>query len=239
MFAALGIRLDFSAIAQPVDLSNFCDTETGRYDLTRPWTIGGHQYAANHHIMVRVPTSLPDDIDWTGIPKVLTRISDGSRLPSKAHNPAEFPWDCCRLADQEWPERKREYGLGSCPDHQVLTRRCPDPVHPDAELGDFCDQCYGIGYIATTHCAVCGQKKVHSDLCYRPCLQPMGDGLFLGERYDDLIRSLPGVRLASLTHASIQAGPPICFRFDGGEGMVMPCHPPEDGDKERYPNLDR
>lgn len=89
---------------------------------------------------------------------------------------------------------------------------------PEYTIGE-CDACRGTG---KELCRVCDSETRHEcSACAGAGKVPIGLNVgywFIAARYDRLIRDLPGVMFCNEGTSS----GPLYFRFDGGEGLVMP-----------------
>lgn len=167
-----------------VDLQQFCSTDSVRFYLHNPFTLGDFTYATNGHIIVRVP-------------KV-----DGVPLAESAPNPSnifkDFPASDrftalppLNLPKAEGPET---VDCSEC-DGRGKEHECPDC---DCE----CEACDGSGKEVR-------EKRVSTELA----------GVILQLRYVRQIAALPHVEIAP--HLAIN-GKPVFFRFEGGDGALMP-----------------
>lgn len=88
--------------------------------------------------------------------------------------------------------------------------------------------CWCCNETGKCHCEACegvGDTRVICECCagsgsvYFPRTVDIGTAL-VDTRYDKLIRELPGIRVRIPGEGDEQK--PICFVFDGGEGLLMP-----------------
>jgi hypothetical protein len=188
------------------DLMKFCsDTDTDRFNLSVPWSIGDFTYASNGHIIVRVPRLA--DIESNAGPKVDDLFH--------ADPPAWFHLSGLSLPEIEIKECSTCGGKGK-----------------DCE----CPECNGAGEIEfdnmrsryTVECLTCGGFGNIKD----DCLDCSGKGTIeiekpypfkIGTSHFQVIY----LRwLAELPNCSIGPSPdplkPAPFRFDGGDGLLMP-----------------
>lgn len=235
LFASLGIRLDATRLPPGLDLAKFCaESDCGKWNLTAPWTFAGHRYAANPYALLRVRTDAKNDVEQTTIPwgsdarPVFRRIVGGGVVPAKTASQLDFPWADCRTVKAPWPAQDIREGVGDCPAHDAPTQPCPVCRGRREDHDEECYLCDGSGKEAAGVCSVCNWKSVGPGMVIRPCLQQMLPDLFVADWLDTLIRALPGARWNPATRE------PICFRFSGGEGMVMPQSPPELSDFDQY-----
>lgn len=188
-------------------LKRFCATDVSRHRLEAPFSQGEWTFATNGHIAVRVPRM-------------------------KAVAAAEGAPDCVGLfsksADLENPERdwvnppEPFFSIRPCADcaGQGFIKFCD---HTD---GGYCKRCAGREFVP------CEKKHPKAEECFE-CdgKGEIRDGAVLIEgpkgqvkadsRYIELIRLLPNPKIALHGNES-DRGEPLCFRFDGGDGLLMP-----------------
>ena len=171
----------------------FCEKEPCRYGINEPFVVGGFRYATDGKLAVRVPADGEPDADY----KI--------KLPRKIgelFKPAAVEWLL-------WPAVEV---CGNCNGSGVV-------------LGD-CDMCSGTGDHECScgdkhECGYCeGDGKV-DDLC--DCRRAVGGSVKCGASEISMYYSR---KISQLPRASYQptATPatPVHFKFDGGEGVVMP-----------------
>ncbi len=188
-----------------IDLMPFCEKDKNcRYPMNEPWVHDGWKYATDARIIVRVPTDEPTSI-FEG---------KGNSPPSAFRlswpTPDATGW-------QPWPELRLLVAEGFC-------RAC-DGLGGSGE----CEPCRGAGLVpdgyGETECDSCDGtgKKTECPTCkwsgweIYPCVQRI-DVRLIDYEYDAKIRALPHVEFIPSTdrHAGIN------FRFDGGQGIMMP-----------------
>ena len=188
----------------------FCDPD--RTGFEGPLVICGMLYASNGHVAIRMrtPAGTPDS-------------ATNSRVNFNSKN----VWS---MYDQSgrwmpWPDPDYEVGRVDCGTCKGTGRLdwnvCPKcDGKGSTECGECganktCEKCDGEGSLSSGQCPDCqGQTKIQ-----RPKYQPIG-GTFINVKYDKLIRALPGAEL--LENPERPAMSAIPFRFEGGEGLVMP-----------------
>jgi len=184
----------------PLDITQWCGENTGHYDLSQPFVVGGWKYATDGCALIRVPTDEPD-------------TPESRKVPRRA---GEMIEDIPR--ESKWPKAKYESSYGECPD-------CEDGIVGAVQ----CSECDGEGEIHCDHCghdATCENCDGHGRTG-RKCKRCNGGGycdcpsriILHGEfsvavKYDLLVRQLPHRRYAIHGHTCQIA-------FDGGEAVVM------------------
>lgn len=184
-----------------IDLTPFCDPDGTRYSINRPWILRGWEYATDGRIAVRLKTDKPDDVSrqTTGLRRYLR--DDETKVPDIEG----LGWKHAELNDwQPWPEAAYEDGEVSCE-------------------ADGCDSDY-IEFAEDSKCKSCNGKGY----TIGPYYQPIG-AIWIGARYDRLIRQLPGVEYSFGDVKSYDLNTAILFRFDGGEGIIMPIDRSKEG----------
>lgn len=212
-------------VAAPIDLMPFCNRESTRFDLDRPFSSNGWTYAADGCIAVRVAHVSPS-------PTKADRVPNLSFLPfGDIHG-----W-------RPWPEQRWWTEIGDvdwCPYCEGLGFVGADVVR--------CDQCGGDGRcwddewdVSSVLCSKCrGRRCRGGDRCEYcagkgqgelPTIQLVGSTA-VSALYDLKIRRLPNVEFGQTAFIPRRAGgepmhdaqptPAVVFRFDGGDGVVMP-----------------
>lgn len=202
----------------------FCEgyaSAPSRYlDIEKPFVWQGYKYATDSRIAVRVAA-----------PGEFESLEEGRRIPKSIVN---VGWHLAEGATWEpWPERasatvEREcprckgrgtvgysHHCATCGGSGAIIEECPHCGHDMDE--EECEHCDGKGEFYRYSCSYCDGKG-EGELLKE---QPVGLARIAGD-YDDRIRRLPG---------PIEYVPPktddgaILFRFDGGEGVIMPLMP--------------
>lgn len=202
----------------------FCEgygSPPSRYlDIDSPFIHEGFKYATDSRIAIRVPATGECWDTENRIPKSITKV--GWHLAEGAN------W-------RPWPEREQpvagesikcnrcngkggvkfSHWCAKCQGSGAVIEECPHCGHDMDE--EECDRCDGKGVYFRDQCGYCGGRG-EGELLKG---QPVGLARISGD-YDDRIRQLPG---------PIEYVPPksddgaILFRFDGGEGVIMPLMP--------------
>lgn len=207
-----------------IDLTPFCGKD-GHYTPSTPWFESGHIYATDGHVCVRVPAEagLGNEAE-DDKPKGLILgwpTGDETWLPWPPVIPIPGEEECPMCGGKRFVHGdqlcRHCEGGGWC-----SCRSCGDRHN--------CWHCDGTGK-ADTDCPTCrGRGKVETPYAYRQ-IGPVA----IARKYDELIRALPNVQFVmpvsnepwvrtrvseSKVTYSARA---ILFRFDGGEGLVMPA----------------
>jgi hypothetical protein len=160
-----------------VDLELFCDPtrrEPGGRDLSVPFSLNGHTYATNGHIIVRVAQrpAVPENKEAPNIEKL-----------------ERLPWDFSRV----------KFG----------------PLPECGPLDDKCLACAGTGHEHRCPDCRCECKFCDGSGKRRPIVR-IGKVAFNGQ-YVEWMRALPGLEIGKPRRSR-----PLPFRFEGGEGLLMP-----------------
>lgn len=185
-------------------LQQFCATEDIRFYLLTPYIQDGYVVASNGHICIRTMGEFKSALTHTDIkPVSITQLIDKTiSLLS-------------------------EVGFVSLPDipPPVPCKLCEGRGHLF-----LCPSCDGEGEFDDGACETCGGSGVSLNKAHeiRECLFCDGAGEDLSEpvacgdswfrrRYLDMINSLPGAAIKTNGEMGV-----AYFRFDGGDGAVMP-----------------
>lgn len=188
-------------------LKKFCAHETDNYhfNMKHPWSVGEFTYATNGHLLIKVP-HLHD------VPAMIHPIRIDNGWPT------------------EQPEQWFDIPICEAPAPVV----CPKCKGKKPEKGK-CPECRGNGIVEfknryntyEAECASCdgtGTESVCSN-CDGTGTVEVIEGLPIGcsgfsKKYLALLATLPNCKIGPVT----QCGP-AWFRFDGGEGAIMPVRP--------------
>ncbi len=207
-------------------LNSFCDSEDFREYVRRPWVYHGFAYATNGHWMVRVPAA--------GL-EGLTPYRKGVHPASAEQKFDEAPFahlqpmaridcapcsscngrglgvhencPCCR-GTGEFKHHGETYDCQLCDCTGKTLRAARDEEKPTAP----CIFCGGTGYDFSG-----------------PIRRIEHRGYYFQPGYLAALSRLPGVQFG--THPDDGSGQlrEAAFRFEGGEGLLMPCKPPTEG----------
>ena len=198
------------------ELQKFCDTNTDHeaYGITEPFSRGEWTYATNGHICVRIPrisaitheakTSVSESAEklftdtkarttvWQSLPVFELKRSDCSTCGGTGYI------QICPAYDH--PDHKCFNGESKiC---QQYNADCAKGCSKDAELSFKCGDCDGSGEIKLPGKYIVQGSKGTTQI---------------SAIYLDMIKDLPDVMIAPYDETSA-----FLFRFDGGEGMLMP-----------------
>jgi hypothetical protein len=181
-----------------IDLQPFCANYDSRYVLSKSFVRKGTRYATDGRICVRVDAAGQDDTEGTTPPSEdLGWGGDGDWKPIPAVEPVMSMQKCPHCTC------KTCHGSGET--------ECPT-CHNDCD----CEECDGDGFDGCEQCHETGMMML-------PDFYTI-DGIKIAARYWDKIRALPNVMYALPANKSDRLRP-IAFRFDGGDGLVMPLRP--------------
>ena len=197
-----------------MNLQDFCSKDSTRLSINAPWSVGEYTYATDGHILIRVPRlpDVPGNPAAPGTEKLF------------AETVAAGEWlDVSDLPDIEYDSCKECNGTGK---QGAICDKCDGEDHrsyPTCEDGSVeCEDCDGTGLgkadgeIICEDCSGSGKQKKK---------QPVKIGKeHVDARLLRLIKDLPGIKVAN----SEKTLGPLIFRFDDGDGLVMPMRPPSD-----------
>lgn len=185
---------DFTGPAQMhIDLTPFCDPDGTRYSLDRPWILGGWRYATDGRICIRIKTNSPDNVEWKRGSCRDWYVRTDDRDEPRVPDVSGIGWKHFLIDDwQPWPDANYVDGNVPCE-----ADGCDVDYDPSA-----CQACEGKGTVTG------------------PAYQQMGQA-WIAVKYDKLIRQLSGAEW-SFGGVDHENETPVLFRFDGGEGIIMP-----------------
>ncbi|MBU2537260.1 MAG: hypothetical protein KKH22_02395 [Proteobacteria bacterium] len=206
-----------------LDLMKFCNFDQGYGETMRkPWSTGKYSYATNGHILVRVlrRDEIPEREDAPPLYNVSHLFFKEPRtwLPAPVVSPQKpkecelcggtgsvfYCPECDGEGDLEFENKYSRYTVtcDTCEGSRVVSK-----VVGAGDDGSKkrCDSCAGLG-----------SRQDHKSV-------PIGD-LYFSDVYLSWIAELPGAEIGLYC-----LGNPARFRFDGGEGLLMPrCKDDED-----------
>lgn len=226
-------------ITVTIDITPFCASGTIHEALHAPFAGGAYSYASDGRIMIRVPRR-DGDPEQAGY---ATRLDTYLAEPAQAMGPlpvVELP-----PAPVYVPKRcKTCDATGRL--HGVNCRTCKGRgvvECPTCHNEDDCDDCDSTGAQTrparpdddpsqTFECDDCGGTGDLGDPDTPPLVPTRVGPYSIDRRYVALLQTLPGIELDLgredwFAGAPYHAGPtarPLRFRFDGGEGAIMPLH---------------
>jgi len=202
-----------------IDLKIFCNPDDRRDALKAPFSDEKFTYATDGHICIRVPRIQGVTSD-SGVSLLKYMTFDHAEMTTWHFIPDEIPAD-------KRSECKSCNGTG-----KVLT--CPD-CEGDGEveykffsksgksydLDHECPVCEGTGKLngsADDRCEDCTGKGYIDDPVP---VRIEAVGLSISSHLLRRVQNLPGIMVAAKEHRADEL-PPIRFRFDGGDGLIMP-----------------
>lgn len=203
-----------------IDLTKYCCHNETRTYISKPWSHGDYTYATNGHVMLRVPRreDVPENPAAPDVEKVI----------ASALAPIDMkPFPTCTLPAGEKCKHCHGKGRGypclNCGGEGEA--ECPTCSHIDE-----CKECNGKGYALEPWkdgqqdewCSFCDgdgvQWESHPDLYLAP-------NNAISIRYARWLQDLPNCQI-TMTPAPIGGHTAaIPFRFDAGEGWIMPVRP--------------
>lgn len=210
-----------------IDLQKFCAYDGAIFNtvLTVPVYDNGFTYATNGHLCVRIPGehAEPRTVAYPNVEKLFTE------------NPPSGKWQEPPQCEVQYNRCSRCGGVGKatiCPDCDGDGVLYFYAEHSKREYEFNCKECEEEGYLPDedgNKCGLCGGSGKHvKDLWipYPGLIAPSG----VNVRLISLIKDLPGI----LMDAEPKQGErfknkdfPIPFKFDGGEGLIMPMVDPK------------
>lgn len=181
------------------DLTKFCDSESSRYKLSRPWKIeDGRIVATDGRVLVCVDSDRYDgeliDTSTARVPDVTTILADIDQVTDWTPLPEPDNCDKCNNTGEIVEGCRCFSGKCECP-------RCGK--------WHMCERCEGEG----------GTKRPCHD-----CLVQVGTRTIRREIVNRL-REIGSVEFGTATD---QPKDNVCVRFDGGVGVVSPTEKHED-----------
>jgi hypothetical protein len=201
---------DMNTATTTLDLTPFLATGESRYSLTSPFVRLGHRYFTDGRVCVRVPAPGETDAD----------VHDAFKSANEVF-PVSDPGDWKPWPDDGWVDGEIQClackGIGL-----VNTRKCitcdgtGETTCDYCHKSDECEDCWGDGYTGGTKCKACGGK------CWVSGREKqLIGGVPFNAEFVQKILALPNVQYSP---SSVQKSKPIAFKFDGGEGMLMPLN---------------
>ena len=194
---------------KPELLQRFCGHPANeiRVWITAPWREGGHIYATNGHMLVRIPDDGRDVAERGQNHPHVQRLFDGvAGVDGFAPIPSDLPQQSqCEACDGNgWHDG---YRCGDCDGHGQFD-------HGNHNYD--CKNCNASGQIeAENICSACGGFGSYGSVGDTGARTPVGDTGYQ-TRYLRFLATFPGMVLAP------NGGHGAPFKFDGGEGIIMP-----------------
>lgn len=190
------------------DLQKFCADNIPR--MSHPFSIGEHTYAANGHILVRIPrmSAVPEYQDAPKISDVEKHFNSHKK--------------CIPLPD-DIPPTQHEKCI-KC-DGAGKMAKCPEcdgsgVIYFSNKYNDYdcsCETCEGEGVVIGNDsiCKKCGGKgKIEKFTTVKVA------GRYYQNKYLLLMKTLPGCKLELIEKQHEYS--PAYFIFEGGDGLLMP-----------------
>lgn len=189
-------------------LQPFCSTDETRPNIAKPFSIGDWTYATDGRIIIRVPrlAEVPDldPINRIDPDRLMVEHQAGPAwLPMPAVEPAPPPRPCTRCKGVPVPQCQACRGAGEVVYEFWHENSC-------YRRDEDCPVCQGV-----TSCPRCDGTLTEPEQFDASPVE-IG-GILIGAPFARLLASLPGCELAPRGEYD-----PCRFRFDGGEGLVMP-----------------
>lgn len=185
-------------------------TDPDNPKICAPFSFGGYSYATNGHILVRV-LRLADVPEWDALNEKMTVLFDAVDLPAVNAALVEIP-----DFDQPAPEVciicKGVGKVSNCPECDGEGEVTLDNDYHSYECE--CLTCFGEGKVFGNDaiCYACngtGKKKTFAKV-------PVGM-TFFSSHYLTMLKELPGIKVS----VTSELGPQY-FKWDGGDGLLMP-----------------
>lgn len=208
-------------------LKLFCCTHAEKEALAEPYSSGDYTFATNGHVQIRVPR-LPDVSESEIAPKIEITTKDSVGM-HYLKEPAE--WVNVPAVTVVSEVCKHCGGTGKA----VQCPECEGDgwVEFETDWNQYDDQecksCRGTGQITESLYEILKSYKVYMperidencDHCNHGVIGPMVgeviNGVKINVRFLDMIGKLPGAQLGLFGELDV-----VRFRFDGGDGLVMP-----------------
>lgn len=203
-----------------IDLQKFCEVSSIRA-LSAPFYKDGYTYASNGHIAVRTPGKHAEENEaapYINRPDLWqhTDVLEWTDLPD-----FEPKWDSCYRCESTGKSDRCEECDGE------------GEVEFETDFNTYqveCKSCSGDGYMSARErntdktCTLCnGSGRTSKRECI-PFSTLTAAGQGLNSDYLLLIRELPGIQIEAFPRVldNLTTVPAVRFRFDGGEGVLMP-----------------
>ena len=178
-------------------LKTYCSTDIQRKWVTKPFTVGDFTFATDGRILFRVPAiaEVPEDPDATKGSKGVMAMLDKDVVNEYKPLPPFEPREPgpCPGCDGRGKSEWVE-----CPD-------CTERIHLDGQT-IVCLECGGLG-----------RRLKHDDGNIHLLSVDLG-GTWISVKYYEILSKLPKLTIAT----NMDATGPLHFKFDGGDGLLMP-----------------
>lgn len=190
-----------------LDLAKFCSIDAARPSITTPWNDGEYALATCGRLIIRVPRQ--DGLE--------ERVAGGVNRPDyrniiKVKEQAEYTSEWPLIAEKEQTCTECD-GSGT---DQIVCGDCGGKGFygcPHCGQDMDCEECDGTGKVGDPKkpCPECKGAKM-----FKYTLHQIGDNHFTSLLLD-LIKDLPGIAIEKSGRMH-----PTHFKFDGGDGIIMP-----------------
>lgn len=198
LVAASGLPLPVPA-RREIPLAAFCGTWPGsRIWLETPWVKGGMKYASDHYMLLAVPTDEPDSAPQMTLPKT-GKVRVRPRVDTLAWGHPDGQW-------LPWNPTPQLY---TTINHQAS---CCEFDGDECPCDDGCEKCDHTGLLNRRPCWKCGGSEVDSFAVI--------SGRRIQNQFVRRISELLPGPIEYMASGPVDEAMP--FRFDGGQGLIMP-----------------
>lgn len=193
-------------VSTVTDLYSFCSKD--KPSTMQPWNDGDYTYASDMRLVIRVP-SLAEGQCRPDAPKNAAKLFlAGNKANWQAllplPEPETTPCKYCNGKGKQFKACPDCGGSGkrhcdSCGNEHADCRLCAGTGESSEYKDATCLNCNGAGTLPTLQIVCIGEQPVNVELLR-------------------MIHSLPGLEICN----SLSDLEPLHFRFDGGEGLLMP-----------------
>lgn len=187
-----------------IGLRKFCEREPNtRYAINDPWNAGGFTYATDCRVCIRVPTAEPDT------PRGERKFVPAADVVNPIDRVSKWhPWPAVERCEACNGDGGKVIPAGPCGE-------C------NGRGFEICEECGSDDKIICGRCDGAKTLPERFERCEACVYERIGGfgGRQIARHYASLIGTLPNV-----CWGGAKDGPeePLFFRFDGGEGVVMP-----------------
>lgn len=206
-------------------LQRFCASEFEmRSWMHKPFRIGEWAYATNSHWMARMPAADLGHLSDNDTPKAAANAvamfaaARFDLLQPMPHIDCPSCPACTGSGRVTWVTciHCRGKGITGKGCHASECLHCggygktAQPAQAEDKTAHACWHCAGTGFQMTTSFQEKGPRMQHQ-------------GAWFQRAYLAALSRLPGIQFAAAPNGELTSA---AFRFEGGEGLLMPCHPP-------------
>lgn len=192
-----------------MDLQKFCSQDDTRTNINKPFSQGVYTYATNNHVIIRVPR-LPD------VPEQIENKVDVASIEKFI---GDYPYysipDTAKPTKNECPLCDGTGTVKVCPECDGTGKLTFTSAYNDYDVD--CESCNGTGFtvfgkIEPTQCPKCeGSGKIIR------WERSRASGRLYNNQYLSWLKELPECLLAEA-----KGYDPAHFKFNGGDGWIMP-----------------